>query len=194
MSMIEAVGLTKTYRVVQKKEGVLGRVARAVPPRVPRGPRRRSDQLHDRAGRDGGLPRAQRGRQDDDAQDALGADLSDQRRGAGAGLRPLAAGRRLPPPVRPGDGPEEPALVGPAGRRQLRAPSRDLRDPAGRVPRDARRADRAPGRGEADAPGGARAVAGRAHEDGADRRACCTGPGCSCSTSPRSAWTWWPRG
>ena len=57
-----------------------------------------------------------------------------QRRRASARLRPLAAGRRLPPPVLAGDGPEEPALVGPAGRRQLPAPPRDLRDPPGRVP------------------------------------------------------------
>ena len=46
------------------------------------------------------------------------------------GLCPLAAGRRLQAAVFAGDGPEEPALVGPAGRRQLRASSRDLRDPA----------------------------------------------------------------
>ena len=41
MSMIEAVGLTKTYRVVQKKEGVRVRLQRSFSPRVPRGPRRR---------------------------------------------------------------------------------------------------------------------------------------------------------
>ena len=51
------------------------------------------------------------------------------RHGPRARLRPLAAGRRLPPPVRPGHGPEEPALVGPARRRQLPAPPRDLLAP-----------------------------------------------------------------
>src|SRR5207244_95456 len=129
------------------------------------------DQLPDRAGRDGGVPRSQWGGEDDDVEDALGPDLSDRRGGAGAGLRPLAARRRLPPPVRAGDGPEESALGGPPGRRETPAPAGDLRDPTGRVPADPGGADRAAGRGEADPPGGARALAGRADEDGADRRA-----------------------
>ncbi len=174
--------------------GRAGCPARALPPRVPGGARGRRDQLPDRAGRDGGVPGPERRGQDDDAEDALGADLPDGRRGAGAGIRPLAAGGRVPPPVRAGDGPEEPALVGPAGRRQLPAPAGDLRDPTGRVPRDARRADGPAGRGEADPAGGARALAGRADEDGADRRAPALGRGCCCSTSRRSGWTSWRRG
>ena len=76
MAIIEAEGLTKTYRVFQKKEGLLGRPARPVSPRVQGSPGRRRRQLHDRAGRDGRLPRPQRRRQDDHAQDALRADLS----------------------------------------------------------------------------------------------------------------------
>ena len=43
------------------------------------------------------------------------------RRGPRAGLRALGARQRLPPPLRPGDGPEEPALVGPARRRSRSA-------------------------------------------------------------------------
>ena len=58
---------------------------------------------------------------------------------------------------------------------------------------DPRRADRAVRRREADAPAGARAVAGRAHEDGADRRPAAPAAAAACSTSRPSAWTWWPR-
>ena len=115
MAIIEIEGLAKSYRVYQKKEGLLASMRRAVPPRVSQGAggaRHRSD---GRVGRNRRLSRPQRRRQDDDAQDALGRDLSDRRHGPRAGLRPLAARERLPPPVRPGDGPEEPALVGPAG-------------------------------------------------------------------------------
>ena len=49
----------------------------------------------------------------------------------GAGLRAVGAGRRLPPPLRPGHGAEEPALVGPARRRQFPAPSGNLFRPPG---------------------------------------------------------------
>ena len=164
-----------------------------LPPRIQGGQGRRRRRLRDRAGGDGGVPRTQRRGQDDDLEDAFGSDLPDERLGAGARVCPLAAGRRLSPPVRPGDGPEEPALVGPAGRRQLRASSRDLLDSPGRLPAHAGRADRAARGRRADPPGGPRAVAGRADEDGADRGAACTSRNCSCSTSRRSASTWWRR-
>ena len=55
-----------------------------------------------------------------------------------------------------------------------------------------RRADRPAGRAGLALAAGPRAVAGRADEDGADRRAACTRPTCSFSTSRPSAWTWSP--
>ena len=101
MPIIEADGLTKTYRVFQKKEGLLGALRGALSPRIQGGPGRRRRQLLDRAGRDGRVPRPQRGGQDDDAQDALGPDLPDARHGArcsgsspGSGPTPSAAGSR----------------------------------------------------------------------------------------------------
>ena len=135
MSMIEAVGLTKTYRVVQKKEGMRGalrglfrreyREVRAV------------DEISFTI--EPGEMVAFLGPNGAGKTTTLkmlsGLIYPTSGEARVLGFRPLAAGRRLPPPVRAGDGPEEPALVGPAGRRQLRAPSRDLRDPAGRVPR-----------------------------------------------------------
>ena len=59
------------------------------------------------------------------------------RHGPRAGLRPLEARERLSPPLRPGDGPEEPALVGPAGQRVVPAAPADLPHRAGRVRADA---------------------------------------------------------
>ncbi len=123
MSIIEADGLTKTYRVVQKKEGVLGamrglyhreyREVRAV------------EQISFTI--EPGEMVAFLGPNGAGKTTTLkmlsGLIYPDQRRGPRARLRPLAARRRLPPPVRAGHGPEEPALVGPARRRQLPAPS-----------------------------------------------------------------------
>src|SRR5512135_3942420 len=161
---------------LSEERGPAGGPARALSSRIQGSQGRRPRQLLDRAGRDGRLPRAERGGQDDDAQDALGPDRSDGRPGARPGLRPRAAGRRLPTPVRAGYGAEEPALVGPPRRRQLPAPPRDLFHPPGRVPAHPGRADRAARRRGADPAGGPRALARRADEDGADRRAVAPAP------------------
>ena len=171
MPIIEARELTKTYRVFQKQEGLLGAVRGLYHREYREVTRGGPDQLHHRARRDGRLPGPQRRGQDHDAEDALRADLSQRRRGPGPRFRPLAASRFLPPPVLAGHGAEEPALVGPSRRRQLPAPSRDLLHPAGRLRQDAGRIDRTAGRGQAHPPGRSRALAGRADEDGADRGA-----------------------
>ena len=146
MAIIQASDLTKTYRVVQKKEGVLGAPYAGLYRREYREVRA-VDQISFTI--EPGEMVAFLGPNGAGKTTTLkmlsGLIYPTSGEAQGAGLRPLAAGRRLPPPVRAGDGPEEPALVGPAGRRQLRAPSRDLLDPAGRVPPDAGRADRAPG-------------------------------------------------
>ena len=46
MAIIEATELTKTYRVFQKQEGVLGAMRGLYPPRVQEVTRGRPDQLH----------------------------------------------------------------------------------------------------------------------------------------------------
>ena len=171
MAMIEAVGLTKTYRVVQKKAGIRGSLSGLF--------RREYREV-----------RAVDGISFTIEPGEMVAFLGPN--GAGKtttlkmlsglvypsggeakvlGFVPWQRADLFRAPVCAGHGPEEPALVGPAGGGQLRAAARDLRDSAGPVPGDARRADRASGRGEADAAGGARAFAGRADEDGVDRGA-----------------------
>ena len=195
MAMIEARGLTKTYRVVQKKDGRAGALVGLFRREYREVARRRWDQLHDRARRDGRISRAQRRGQDDDAQDAFRADLSraEARRRCWASCRgseptPSGASSRWSWGRRTSSG----GTCRPADSFEL------LREiyliPPGRVSEDAGGADRTAGRREADTPGRARAFAGRADENGADRRASCTGRSYSCSTSRRSASTWSRRG
>ena len=185
--------LTKTYRVFQKKEGVLARLARAVSAANTARSGPSTGQLHDRARRDGRVPRAQRRRQDHDAEDALGLDLSDQRRRPacsvscpGSAPTRFAASSRWSWARRTSSG----GTCRPPTASSSTARSTRSRRPSSTDPR---RADRAARRREADPPGRARAVAGRADEDGADRRPAAPAAGCCCSTSRRSAWTSWPR-
>ena len=126
MPIIRADGLSKTYRVAQKKDGLLGAfrgllhreykevkavggVSFAIEPGEmvaflgPNG-----------AGKTTTLKMLS------------GLIYPNAGDGRGARLHPVEAGGLLPPPVRAGDGAEEPALVGPARRRQLPAPPRDL--------------------------------------------------------------------
>ena len=193
MPIIQADGLSKTYRVFQKKDGLLGAV---------RGLYKR-DYKEVKAvggvsfsiepGEMVAFPRPQWCGQDHHTQDALRPDLPHVGLGRGSRVRPLEAGRFLPPSVRPGDGPEESALVGPPGRRQLPAPPRDLLAPEGRIRKDTRRADRTAGGREADPPGGPRAFPWRTDEDGADRRPAPPTQAPAPGTSRPSASTWWPR-
>ena len=90
--------------------------------------------------------------------------------GLGAGLHPLGAQEGLQDAVRHRDGPEEPAVVGPARQRVAVPQQVHLRDRRPRLPGHPGRADRAAGRERPAERAGAAAVAGRAHEDGADRR------------------------
>ena len=107
--------------------------------------------------------------QDDDAEDALGPPLSDGRRGARPRSRAVEAAARVPEPDHARHGEPQPAAVGPARARLVRAQPRDLPHPARRVRPDARRAHRAARhrrpRAQADPP----ALARRADE-GRDRR------------------------
>ena len=95
-----------------------------------------------RVGRIRRLSRAQRRRQDHHAQAPLRRDPSHGRHGAGDGPRSLAARKRLSPPLRPGDGAEEPALVGPAGPGIVPPAPADLSHRAGHLRAAARRAGR----------------------------------------------------
>ena len=108
-----------------------------------RGRRGRRHQLRDPRGRGRRVPRSQRRRQDDDAQDAVRAAVPDVGRGAGARPYAVEAGARLPAPDHDGDGQPEPAAVGPAGARLVRPAAGDLPPAAPGVRRHARRADRA---------------------------------------------------
>ena len=126
MPIIEADGLTKTYRVFQKKEGLLGAL---------RGLFRR--EYKEVRAVDGvsftiepGEMVAFLGPNGAGKTTTLkmlsGLIYPTSGDGPRPRLHPLGAGRRLSPPVLAGHGPEEPALVGPARRRQLPAPPRDL--------------------------------------------------------------------
>ena len=119
MSMIEAVGLTKTYRAVQKKEGVRGALRGLY--------HREYREVHaveqisftiepgemvaflgpNGAGKTTTLKMLS------------GLIYPSSGEARGARFRPLAAGRSIPAPVFAGHGPKKPALVGFAGGRQL---------------------------------------------------------------------------
>ena len=151
--------LTKTYRVFQKKEGLLGSLRGSVQAGI-QGVRA----VDDVASRiEPGEMVAFLGPNGAGKTTTLkmlsGLIYPTSGQAAVLGYVPWDRAGRVPPPVRPGDGAEEPALVGPAGRRQLPAAQGDLLDPRGRVPPDAWRADRAARRRKAHSPGGARAVA-----------------------------------
>ena len=126
MSMIEAVGLTKTYRVVQKKEGVrarLGGLFRREYRQV-----RAVDNISFTI--EQGEMVAFLGPNGAGKTTTLkmlsGLIYPSKGEAQGNGLCTVAAGQRFQTPVLARDGSEEPALVGPAGRRQFRASSRNL--------------------------------------------------------------------
>ena len=87
MPIIQADNLAKIYRVFQKKPGLTGAL-RSVSSRIQGSPGRRRRQLFHRTGRNGRVPRPERGRQNDHAQDAFRPDLSDQRFGTVLGFTP----------------------------------------------------------------------------------------------------------
>ena len=143
MATIEIEKLSKSYTVYQKQEGLrasLRGLFRREYRQVERGAGHRPD------GGAGGVRRVsrpQRRREDDHAQAAVGRDQSLVRHGPRDGPRAVAARKRLPPPLRPGDGPEEPAVVGFAGPGVVPAAPADLPDGPPAVPRHAGRVDRA---------------------------------------------------
>ena len=113
------------------RRGAEGGDEESRPAQDARGARRRRHLVRDRAGRDRRLPRAERRRQDDDAQDALRAALPERRRGSRAWPCPVEARAGLPPSHRARHGQPEPAAVGPARARLVRAES--LRSTASRA-------------------------------------------------------------
>ena len=79
-------------------------------------------------------------------------------------LRAVPPAARVPAPDHPGHGQPQPARVGPAGGRLLRAQPRHLPAGGGRLPPHGGRADGAAGAGRAVAQAGAQPVPRRAHE------------------------------
>jgi len=99
------------------------------------------------------------------------ASSTDERLGARRGLRSDQTRERIPPAVRPGPRPEEPAVVGPARHRVVLPAPRHLRPRPRGLPADPRRT-RHPARRRAQAQcHGPRAFARRTDEDGTDRGA-----------------------
>ena len=126
MAIIEAQGLTKTYRVFQKSPGLLGSLRGLV--------RRTYKEVHAVADVsftiEPGEMVAFLGPNGAGKTTTLkmlsGLIYPTSGNGERTRLHPLGTPGRLPPAFLPGDGPEEPALVGPARRRQLPPPPRDL--------------------------------------------------------------------
>ena len=116
MAMIEAVGLTKTYRVVQKKAGIRGSLTGLF--------RREYREVRAVDGIsftiEPGEMVAFLGPNGAGKTTTLkmlsGLVYPSGRRGEGSRICTVAAGGHVSPPVRARHGPEEPALVGPAGR------------------------------------------------------------------------------
>ena len=126
MSAIEIRHLKKSYRVYQKKEGLWASVTGLLHREYREVEAVRGIDLDVEQGEFVAFLGAQRGRQDDHAQVALGRHQPDRRHGPRAGVRPLEAGKRLPPPFRPGDGAEESTLVGSARPRIVPSAPADL--------------------------------------------------------------------
>src|SRR5829696_430665 len=134
------------------------------PPEAPGGAGGRRDRLRGRPGRGRGLPRPERRREDDNAEDALWPALSDLGRGARPRPRAREARARVPAPDHARDGEPEPAPVGSARTRLVRAEPGDLPDPARRFRASSRRADRTARRRRPRAQARAEPLARRADE------------------------------
>ena len=156
---------------VSEEGGTPGRARRAVPPHVSHRRGRARHRPGGRTGRVRRVPWPERRGQDDHAEAPLRRHQSHGRLGTRDGARAVAARERLPPPLRAGDGAEEPTLVGSAGRRVLPPAPADLPHRARAVPPHARRVDQPAGSGQPPVAAGPRVVLGRADEDGTDRRA-----------------------
>ena len=142
MAVIEIRNLEKSYRVYQKKEGLwaaftglLHREYRAVEAV-------RGIDLHVEQGEFVAFLGPNGAGKTTTLKLLSGVINPTGRQGPRAGLRALEARERLSPPLRPGDGPEEPALVGPARRRIVPPASADLPHRARELRAHARRADR----------------------------------------------------
>ena len=145
MPIIEIGGLAKSYRVYQKKEGLLAAVRGLVSPRVPRGRRPSAASISTVEQGEFVAFLGPNGAGKTTTLKLLsGVIYPTARHGPRAGLRALEARERLSPPLRPGDGAEEPALVGPAGRRSRSGcTSRSTASSRREFERTLRRADRA---------------------------------------------------
>src|ERR1035438_4541999 len=121
---------------LQEAARVLGRREGALPPDLRRDQGGERRHVLDRRGRIRRVPRAERRREDDDPEDALGPHIPHVGHGPRRRIRSHEAGERLPADLRARPRAEEPALVGPAGNRVLRAPARDLRASGGRLQTD----------------------------------------------------------
>ena len=114
MAIIEIEGLAKSYRVYQKQEGLLACGARAVPPQYREVEAVRGIDLTVEQGEFVAFLGPNGAGKTTTLKLLSGVITPTRRHGPGDGLCPLEARERLSPPLRPGDGAEEPALVGSA--------------------------------------------------------------------------------
>ena len=126
MAIIEIEGLAKSYRVYQKKEGLAAAIGGLFRRQYRLVEAVRGIDLQVEQGEFVAFLGPNGAGKTTTLKLLSGVIYAQRRHGPGDGLRALAARKRLSPPLRPGDGPEEPALVGPARRRVVPPAPADL--------------------------------------------------------------------